>query len=353
MNFINKIKNLKLILREIRYFKNLIKKYGIILKKGKYRLFPSRRAVVLENKYSIEKATPYFSKNIKKYKLLIFIELLNKLGYFRNANRNSYEEYEAIYSANNFDKVRELKFFSFERKEILTICTSRDKFLKQLSEYEQLNGCFNMPKLINNEKYDNSFIISMVNLLPRPDEQETLKEIICCTTKFNNEKKITNKKKNISDIMTFNYNEDINAILLELSNFISKENSSLEIETCMTHGDLSRDNLIYGNSCDKEGFWWIDWEHKGERVFFYDFFFYILNMAFCYSDKTALNLYLIGQCDECLSNFFMQFGLCYDIKYRRDYFIIYTIEFLKERVCETNNIIALKEYFDFIKEIIF
>ena len=107
------IKNLRHILHEMRHFKRLVKKYGKSLYEGRYRLFPSMRAIVLERKESIEQAKPYFDKKIGASKKTALISKANALGYYRNRKRGDGEKYEAIYAANNYDKIREIKLFSF------------------------------------------------------------------------------------------------------------------------------------------------------------------------------------------------------------------------------------------------
>ena len=55
----------------------------------------------------------------------------------------------------------------------------------------------------------------------------------------------------------------------------------------------------------KRDFWWIDWEHAGERIFFYDYFFYILHSAL-YFGREPFEAYLGGEGDEELSALFRE-----------------------------------------------
>lgn len=54
--------------------------------------------------------------------------------------------------------------------------------------------------------------------------------------------------------------------------------------------------------------------------------------------------------DDVLSTLFSHFGLDYSSKYRKDYFLIFAIVFLKERVCDNNQISALREYYKFLED---
>ena len=85
-----------------------------------------------------------------------------------------------------------------------------------------------------------------------------------------------------------------------------------------------------------------------ERIFFYDYFFYIINSAIYYDTK-AYECYMSGEADENLKDLFSHFGLEFDSKKRRDYFLLFAVAFLKERVCDFGRVAALKTYCDFIE----
>lgn len=347
------LKKLKQTLHEIRYFKKIIKKYGDFLLQGRYRLFPSLRAIVNDNAQSVEKAKPYFEKNKGASKTASLINKINKTNYYFNKRKCALGKYEAVYSANNYDKVREIKLFSFAQKEILTVCTDKKTCGKQILQYETLHNYFGMPRVDKFDEIENAYKISMVEVLTRPSDDDALKDIIECTLKVREENYANLKRKTVSEILNFDSeSEEAREMLSELASKLTPDMLGAELPTCFQHGDLSRDNLIYGKCEDVTGFWWIDWEHARDRVFFYDYFFYVLNTAMYFSDKSALNSYLSGKYDDCLTNWFEQFGITYDASCRKEYFIVFAIDFLKQRVSALGNIKALKNYCDFIKEII-
>ena len=72
-----------------------------------------------------------------------------------------------------------------------------------------------------------------------------------------------------------------------------------------------------------------------------------------YSDTTALDEYLSGKYDDSLKAFFACFGLEFDAQLRKDYFMVFALDFLRERVCDRGNSIALSMYRDFIIRSIF
>ena len=345
------LKKIRQNLHEIRYFKRLICRYGESLLPGRYCLFPSMRAIVLDNESSMANAKPYFYRDKAESNTSALIAKINKLGYYYNRKSGDTKKYEAIYSANNYDKVREIKLFSFQRNEILTICTCSEDCQKQISEYTALHTFFDMPRVIKKTQYDNSYEISMIRLLPRLSDTNALQNITQCTTKYNKSHKEDIVAERVEDIISFDYrNKEICKMLTNLAANVDERMYDMEIPVCLQHGDLSRDNLIYGECDGSQGFWWIDWEHARKRIFFYDYFFYILNTAVCFLDNSSFYGYINGEFDVQLEEYFTAHGMVYDPLHKKDYFLIFAIDFLKQRVCDFGKVKALAMYFDFINK---
>ena len=343
------LKTLKTVRGEFKYLKSVIKKYGDSLIPGKYVVFPNRRALSLNDVDSLSNSERYFNRNKSIGKLIYFVNFVNNINYFKNKNKKSSGSYEAVYTANNHDEVREVKLFSFKDKKILTICTDEGSYNAQISQYSDLGRGYNMPKVEPSNKYENSFEIDMVSLENRPGERYALENITQSGAKYF---PLDNRVKRVSvkDTISFDYSQEINEIL---SGIVAKINPGIlndEFVWCTQHGDLSRDNLIYGESNGKRDFWWIDWEHVGSRLFFYDYFFYILNTAVYFKDLEAFNAYMSGECDADLKRFFEAYGMTFKEENRVDYFMIFAVSFLKERVCEDNRVGALKMYCNFIEK---
>ena len=347
---LEQIRYVKMILRELFYFRKLINKYGNSLLPGQYYLFPDMRAIAADRPETIERANAYFAKKRPSSKLTRLIGKLNQVGFYCNKNRNSEGVYEAVYSANNYDKIREIKLFSFQKQQILTICTSEVACEAQLEEYARWHKWFAMPPVTAQQQYDHAYIIAMVNLLPRPAETEALEHIAQCICNYSKDNPESVKKAPAQQLARFSYSEEMNDLLNALAKKISPEVMALDIPLCLQHGDLSRDNLIYGICDSQTGFWWIDWEHAKQRPFFYDYFFYILNTAVYFSDFEGLQAYLSGCCDCHLEALFSQLGMPYDPAFRKDYFLLFAIVFLKERVCDPGNQAALAMYVDFFNK---
>lgn len=347
-----RIKTILRLAQESLYLRRTLARYSGCLARGKYHLFDNFRSMSLADTEQIKKAAVYFGKEHGGRKGSV-AKKLNKIGFFRNNNKNSTGEYTAFYSANNYDKLREVKLFSFDRNEILTVCTCADDCQKQLAEYDQLHAYFGMPRLTKEAGDDRSYKISMVTLQSRPDERHALENIARCGSAYHLAHPCGKPAMPVSQIVDFSYdNPAIDQPLRELADSIAPAALALEIPLCLQHGDLSRENLIYGTCDNATDFWWIDWEHAGDRLFFYDYFFYILHTALYFSDATALTAYLCGACDDTLTEWFATFGLSFDPGCRKTYFLTFAVAFLKERVCSRGNPKTMQMYYDFIKNAI-
>lgn len=335
-------------IEQIRYLRLTIRRYGDSLKKGKYFMFNGYRALSNDSSESLNRAKVYFEKTKKLTKIDVLAMKINNTRYFYNSNKNSSEEYDAVYTANNFDKTREIKLFSFSENKILTICTNENERKKQIEQYENFGTAYNMPRVTPKDKYSNSYEIAMVDLLPVPDVILAFEEIADSIIRFNFD---SNKfeKASVEKLIELDCYDEMNSLLGDLVSKIDESLLQTEIPVCIQHGDLSKDNLIYGLSENKESFWWIDWEHASKRVFFYDYFFYVLNSTM-YSDETTYQSYMSQECDLVLEKFFNHFGLKFDADRKKDYFLIFAIVFLKERVCDSVKINALKKYISLINE---
>ena len=344
-----KIKGVVEIIKEIRYLRSIIKKYGDSLARGKYYLFDSFRALSLNSLESKAAADAYFGRAKSTNRKRQVAKVLNKYGFFCNRSKASTSEYEALYSANNFDKKREVKLFSFKNKKILTLCTSKEEFEKQILNYNVLKYAYNMPRVEAQSKYPDSYEISMVCLEALPGDKEALNNIVDSTLAFNPDSSKLSRVR-VEELLDFTYGDvGIQDSLKSISSKISGDFLKTEIPLCLQHGDLSKDNLIYGESDGKTSFWWIDWEHIENRPFFYDYFFYITNSA-VYFDKKALCCYMSGDCDSMLVEFFSHFGLQYKKESKVDYLLVFFTVFLKERVCAFERKTALEMYCRFINE---
>ena len=331
--------------KQLYFLKKTIKKYRPHMKNGTYVLFPSMRALAACDGNSLEAAKKYFIHHTKTRENRL-VNFVNKHSLFKVKKSNG--KFEAIYVANNHNKKREVKLFSFQRKKILTVCVSEEDNEKQLQEYELLHKAYGMPAVTQSSLFPCSHEIAMISLSDRPTEEQAIAAITAANERFNPDTSVLAKASK-EDLLSFAYeNEEMNALLTKIKEQIKVECLDVTFPLCLQHGDLSQDNLMYGTADETTGFFWIDWEHKRDRIFFYDLFFYMLNSAFCSEISEPLDSYLRGDCDGLLKKHFAYFGLSYDSEKRKDYFLLFAIVFCKERLCPFQRTAALQQYVDFL-----
>lgn len=339
------LKTIEYYIKQIKFVSSKFSKCKKMLEKGKYKLLSSLRVVLLNETWVEELGTKYFGGMEGGKTSARVANIVNKFGILKN-NKSKHNLYQAMYIANNDNKDREVKLFSFNKKKIMTICVSKEDYDKQFEIYNSLSKNHNMPRIIPIEEYPNSYEISMIQIEERPTASEVLYEISKSTILQG----YNNQKVSIKEIVNADYDStDLNAILKKLSAYINPEVLKLSIPLSTQHGDLSMDNLLYGEAEGRKGFWWIDWEHVGDRIFCYDYFFYILNSAKWSNNLETLQSYFSGEADDGLKDMFNSFGLAYEEKYRLDYFLMAVICILKERVCKLGYVETLKEYYEFIQ----
>ena len=331
------------LIKQARFMKTVLRKYRDVLSPGKYFLIANFRSICLWNSETQDRANTYFKFENPSRLNIHAARVLNAIGYFDVGRKKTTDTYEAIYVANNCDAEREVKLFSFSTNRVLTICTTHECMCEQLQEYATLSHSYRMPNVERNERYENALNVEMINRMEFPGDLQALTSIAKSTMAYNkNPRSLTHKL--IKEIITFSYNDDqINAILGRLAEKIDPQFLQHQLPICLQHGDLSKTNLIYGKARDCVAFWFIDWEHKMDRVFFYDYFFYLLGSSLS-GETGALNCYLSGQNDEVLCAFFAHFGLEFDVDKRRDYALVFAICYLKERVCDLGNVDVLNVY---------
>lgn len=338
-----KIVSLFRFLFHLSYVKRQFKRCKNHLAPGRYILLPCMRAFSMDEREVLDFAEKYFSeKNHSRIKLAI-VSVLNRVGAFTNKKREG--KYQALYIANNYDKVREIKLFSFCEKKILTICTSSASFEKQMDQFKRLSATYNMPSAMLSPDCENSYEIDMIEFLPRPNALSALRDIV-------NAHKRTSAtgeagSASFSRILDAAKN---NIEYLSIVRAVAEKLSPSSVDTVfpfrIQHGDLSQDNLFYGSCKGEEGYWWIDWEHENLRLFFYDFYFYIVNSAYCTHDPEPLHVYLRGECDDMLTEWFALNSVQYCDNRRAEYLWVFFLSFLNERI---HTIDAAQKYFSFLE----
>lgn len=339
-----KVRSFFRIYNKMKYFRKIFKRYKRILAPGTYHLYPCMRAIALQDDEILEKTDKYFANMNSQYIYQKIAKIMNFVGGFKN-KRSMCFEYQAMYVANNYENDREVKLFSLNNKKILTICSSKKTKDTQLNLYEKLYKIYHLPLVTPSKEYKNSYLIDMVDLMSIQNHDLAVIEICECTKKLIG----FHFYKKINELLKFSYEDERLQKILELiKGRISEEVLNQTITICIQHGDLSSENLIYGKSNERVGYWWIDWEHIKERVFFYDLFFYMLHSAFYFDNSLILEDFFDGKYDLMLNELFLKFGQFYDSRFKNDYFAVFLILFLRERVCETGKYETLEKYYNYV-----
>lgn len=230
-------------LKQLRYMKRVLKKHAHLLLPGEYRMFPSMRALVANHQDIITQASTYFIHHTKSNRENPAVRLINKTSYFTNKKNGTYE---AVYVANNREKLREVKLFSFSESKILTFCTGDDTCRNQISEYAELSSSYGMPQTQLYDQKHHAVYVSMITPAPRPAEPHALSTIINCTIKYNTPIRIV-EKLSLPEILDFSsFPTEIQQIMSAITNKIDFSAIPTSIPLCMQHGDISQDNLMYG-----------------------------------------------------------------------------------------------------------
>ncbi len=96
---------------------------------------------------------------------------------------------------------------------------------------------------------------------------------------------------------------------------------SSDYKKCITHGDISTNNIIY----DGKEFYYIDFENISKRIFFYDILGYLCK-AKINDNCSAIENYLRGKYDSEFKKFFSKYGVDFCEDYRRAYIVVFALE---------------------------
>ena len=89
-----KIKSILKILSEVKYMKSVLHRYGDSLARGTYYQHASFRAFSLDEPSTRERAAVYFDKGVPIEKKKAVAEALNKIGFYKNRNKNRMGDYQ-------------------------------------------------------------------------------------------------------------------------------------------------------------------------------------------------------------------------------------------------------------------
>lgn len=340
-------------IEQISYVYKTFHELSPYMQRGQYCLQDNMRSLIRKedvNKYSI-----YFRKEPKGKCDRLLIRLLNTGAIF-TANGKYVpcdEMYGALYIANNYDEIREVKLLDVVNEKVKVFFVdkkSKEEFI-ELNYY--LSEICHMPKIHSKKERNNGLTLSLIKRMNFPKESGAIEDI--CNTHvrmlYNVGKCPVFEKRYCGTYASkARIGAEAKELIEELLQHIPQKLCDIQYTTCLQHGDLSADNMIYGKADGYEGYWWIDWEHLQERVFFYDVFFYIINTAVMDQNYVPTEEFLAGCYDKCLMKLFETAGHEYVAVERKQLFLLFVIDFIKERLGKSGHQKAVAQYREYLEK---
>ena len=323
--------------KKYRFYNGIFKSYKNELKNGKYYMYPDMRTICLKSDVPFYDA--FFKKDFGAGGVSLN-RLFNVCGGIVG-KKNKDKHYSALYVANNDDPKREVKLFDRDNGLVKIICVDRTSYQNAIALRDRLGHSFDLVPLAECCEESNVIIERMVFAAKRPEESVALRSIADSISR-------QSVRNTVCASEIIEETEKRYSQYPELENVVERVRvlKDREIAVCVQHGDLSSDNLIYGRVDENEGFYWIDWEHVGDRPFFYDYFFYILNSAIQNGNMQPYEAYLRDP--TTTARLFDAFGCAYDDALRKAWFLIFFLVFFLERLLPVGSVSAFGKYYHFI-----
>lgn len=342
------IKGLMFRLEQIRYIQRVFRRMSRYLDIGGYCLQNNMRSLVRKKDKKVY--SRYFRDEPKEGIWGLMIKILNAFNFFCIKKDASVKlgTYGALYIANNNDCVREIKLLDAVNGNVKVFFTDIHTKTDYIELYNELSGMFRMPKIRSNEHTDdNSLVISLIRKEEGFSDLDAIRSI--CSAHIHQLERISRLNLQHIEKIEPNLNADdvsceSKSLVERIKMYMSKEVFQERYIFCLQHGDLSADNLMYGEVDKEVDYWWIDWEHVGNRVFFYDVYFYILNNAVADKNYIPTQNFLSGLYDDELERLFSAAGHKYLRNKRKEYFIRFAIDFINERLSAERIKGAVEQY---------
>ena len=337
-----KIKTFLKLCKEFKYYKRIVKEYRHELSNGRYYMYPCMRALCKNSERLYY--DKYFNNKVSNAKFVPFVRLFNRFFRVKVCTKQLEKKYSAIYIANNTDESREIKLFDRENNVLKIYCADLQSYHKKMDEVQTLEPFFRLVPSFDFDVKSKSFLQKMINIeSKRPDERFVLNEIIQSGTTLPILGQVEIKDAIIQAQQYVSVFPELAFVLDRI-----KEKTPKTIPATISHGDLSTDNFLYGNIGQEENsLYWIDWEHLDTRLFFYDFYFYILNNAV--RGNNFEPYYEFINHPNIVAPLFQHFQFAYSEENAKHTFLLFMLFFLLERVLPTKSQKAFEIYYSFIE----
>lgn len=295
-------------------------KYKFYLERGVYKYNESTSALYKCKKESIDsvrfRSKVFGDKSCSRnFFRLVFSKLYRVI--INNDKDISFKASLMIISTSE----KELKFFNFRGRSILTFYSDKARYNQIVNKRIEWAHSFLVPQFEADRENCTIFESLLVPVdLPYEDYLEMVCRDECITANQARASECNLTAKDIDVFLKYIERDDITSDVVRFMN-------SNEYKCSITHGDLWRSNLIWA---DKQ-LYYVDFEHVGERVFFYDIMMFLFSEFFLLDNKDAIYKYVNGEFDGYISLVFQKAKVNFNASKRLTYFYVFLSVFYYER----------------------
>ena len=322
MSLLGKIKFLSL-------RKKVLKKHSEYLKNGNYVGDSRAKSFCLA---SNERAINFCKNNLKrKYKKdLIGRVLLNKK--IRSKNKLFSGELIVLGNSTVNDMPSSVKIFDFSKSAVLTVYHDDNKFNLDHNARLQFEKELPLVPLIQvdtERKFiEEEMIFSKpISSLEGKEYEKIFNKIMGCYQNYFNSN-ATEKAVSVGDMISDSKDGGLDSKLESalLSSLIKISDQKIPVRRL--HGDFTFDNILI----KENEIYFIDFEHFGDYVFFYDVFWLMQNEYVYAKNKTLLSGYFAGKFDKEFDKLFKSVNLTFNPELREQYYCIFVLETFNKRI---------------------
>lgn len=337
------------IIKEAKEVKKTLLENQKYLKPGKYKVNTAYKKIgyisskdsldfLEKNKFHLQRESGFFYRT----KLIIRKSIES---FFKVKIKNDNEYNASLLMLTNND---DLKLFNFEKQKIYNVFFDKIMYEKIKEAYNTFGDFFDVPLLKN---IDEQQIITekYIEFVPyqQLDEKEANNAIEKIFENYYNYFSSLDKN-NIKWISIYELieqlkkysNNETKTLINKLIKKIPLKNYNDKFPIVKCNGDIVFYNILF----NKNKYYFIDWEHYNNYIFFYDFFNIITLEAYTGNYK-YLNYYFSGKYDEYFNKIFNIFNIDFnDKQYYLDLFVLFKSLYINSIENDKHVIIFLKWY---------
>lgn len=226
---------------------------------------------------------------------------------------------------------KSFKIFDFENKKILFRFIDKEEYDNKIINYEYFKNIYPTPNIIS--KFEDELVIieefiefKISNLWTEDDYNRVLDDFMDKTINyFLNIDKDAYSLQSIKDLVTKLPDNDI--LINYIWGNIDDKIKEMEFPFLKLQGDLLKNNVLI----DNDGIKYIDFEHSGELIFYFDLINFIWMEFRHRKDTRFIENFIKGKYDNYMKTIFNLFDLDYMIEKKLDYINIFILVMYKQK----------------------